>query len=46
VRNALLSDPRPASVQRYLEVTPHDLDLLGSTRGRRPTAGQPQSSYD
>lgn len=46
VRNALLSDPHPASVQRYLEVTPHDLDLLGSTRGRRPTAGQPQSSYD
>ena len=33
VRNALLADPHPASVQRYLERTPYDLDLLGSTRG-------------
>ena len=41
VRNALLSDPHPAAVQRYLELTPHDLDILGSTRGRRPTGGQP-----
>jgi hypothetical protein len=41
LRNALLSDPHPAAVQRYLELTPHDLDLLGGTRGRRPTAGQP-----
>jgi hypothetical protein len=45
VRNALLSDPHPAAVQRYLEVTPHDLDLLGNTRGRRPTTGQPGPSY-
>jgi hypothetical protein len=30
VRNALLSDPHPAAVQRYLELTPHDLDFLGS----------------
>ena len=45
VRNALLSDPHPASIQRYLEVTPHDLDLLGSTRERRPTTGQPGPSY-
>ena len=41
LRNALLSDPHPAAVQRYLELTPYDLDLLGSTRERRPTAGQP-----
>ena len=41
VRNALLSDPHPASVQRYLELTPHDLDLLGSGPGWRPTGGQP-----
>ena len=41
VRNALLSDPHPAAVQRYLELTPYDLDLLGDTRGRRPTGGQP-----
>ncbi len=33
VRNALLADPHPASVQRYLERTPYDLDLLGSSRG-------------
>jgi hypothetical protein len=31
VRNALLSDPHPAAVQRHLELTSHDLDLLGST---------------
>ncbi len=41
VRNALLSDPHPAAVQRYLELSPHDLDLLGRTNGRRPTGGQP-----
>lgn len=46
VRNALLSDPNPVAVQRYLELTPHDLDLLGRTRGRRPTTGQPGLSYD
>jgi hypothetical protein len=42
LRNALLSDPHPAAVQRYLELTPHDLDLLGEARRRRPTGGQPQ----
>lgn len=41
VRNALLSDPHPAAVQRYLELTPHDLELLGGSRGQRPTNGQP-----
>jgi transcriptional regulator of acetoin/glycerol metabolism len=41
VRNALLSDPDPAAVQRYLELTPHDLELLGDSRGRRPTNSQP-----
>ena len=41
VRNALLSDPHPAAVQRYLELSPHELDLLGRTNGRRPTGGQP-----
>jgi hypothetical protein len=41
VRNALLSDPHPAAVQRYLELTPYDLDLLDDARGRRPTGGQP-----
>jgi hypothetical protein len=46
VRNALLSDPQPAAVQRYLELTPYDLDLLGDTHGRRPTTGQPGPSYD
>jgi hypothetical protein len=46
VRNALLSEPDPVAVQRYLELTPHDLDLLGNTRGRRPTSGQPGPSYD
>jgi hypothetical protein len=46
LRNALLSDPHPAAVQRYLELAPHDLDLLGSTRGRRPTTGQPHPGYD
>jgi hypothetical protein len=34
VRNALLSDPHPPAVQRYLELTPYDLDLLGETRQR------------
>ncbi|MBV9094215.1 MAG: transcriptional regulator [Streptosporangiaceae bacterium] len=46
LRNALLSDPHPAAVQRYLELTPHDLDLLGGIRRRRPTVGQPLPSYD
>jgi hypothetical protein len=46
VRNALLSDPQPVAVQRYLERAPHDLDLLGNTPGRRPTTGQPGPSYD
>jgi hypothetical protein len=41
VRNALMSDPHPGAVQRYLELTPYDLDLLGEARGRRPTGGQP-----
>jgi hypothetical protein len=41
VRNALMSDPHPAAVQRYLELTPYDLDVLGEGRGRRPTGGQP-----
>ena len=34
VRNALLSDPHPAAVQRYLELTPYDLDVLENARGR------------
>jgi hypothetical protein len=34
LRNALLADPHPAAVQRYLELAPYDLDILGSTRGR------------
>jgi hypothetical protein len=46
LRNALLADPHPAAVQRYLELTPYDLDLLGSTRGRRPTTDQPRPGYD
>jgi hypothetical protein len=41
VRNALITDPHPAAVQRYLELAPYDLDLLGEGRGRRPTGGQP-----
>ena len=32
LRNALLADPQPAAVQRYLELAPYDLDLLGRTR--------------
>lgn len=46
VRNALLSDPHPGAVQRYLELTPYDLDLLGNPNGRRPTSDQPRPSYD
>ena len=46
LRNALLSVPHPAAVQRYLELTPYDLDLFGSTRGRRPTSDQPCPAYD
>ena len=34
VRNALMSDPHPAAVQRYLELAPYDLDFLGEGRGR------------
>ena len=41
VRDALRADPHPASVQRYLELTPYDLDLLDGTRGRRPATGLP-----
>jgi len=46
LRNALLADPHPAAVQRYLELTPHDMDLLDSAGGQRPTAGQPHPAYD
>jgi hypothetical protein len=46
LRNALLADPHPAAVQRYLELTPYDLDLFGSTRGRRPANGLPRPLYD
>ena len=46
LRNALLADPHPAAVQRYLELTPYDLDLLGSVRGRRPTTALPSPGYD
>lgn len=46
LRNALLSEPHPVAVQRYLELAPHDLDLLGRTPGRGPTSGQPQRAYD
>jgi hypothetical protein len=46
LRNALLADSHPAAVQRYLELTPHDVDLLDSTAGRRPTNGQPREAYD
>jgi hypothetical protein len=46
VRTALLSHPQPAAVQRYLQLAPHDLDLLGSIHGRRPTSGQPRPAYD
>ena len=42
LRNALLSDPQPAAVQRYLELAPHDLDLLGRTR--RPATYQRPTS--
>ena len=45
LRNALLADPHPAAVQRYLELTPYDLDLFGSPRGRRPTNGLPGTGY-
>jgi len=46
VRKALLDVPHPAAVQRYLEVTPYDLDLLDSARGGGPTNGQPDPAYD
>jgi hypothetical protein len=45
LRNALLADPQPAAVQRYLELTPHDLDLLDGTGRSRPTIGQPRTAY-
>ena len=40
VRNALLSDPHPVAVQRYLELSPYDLDLL-SNNPRTPTYHRP-----
>ena len=46
LRNSLLADPHPAAVQRYLELAPYDLDLLGSARARQPTYGQPHPAYD
>ena len=46
LRNALLADPQPAAVQRYLELAPHDLELLGGARTRRPTRDQPSLPYD
>lgn len=46
LRNALLADPQPAAMQRYLELAPHDLGLLGTARNRRPTTGQPSRRYD
>ncbi len=46
LRNALLADPHPAALQRYLELTPYDLDLLGGARGRRPTTALPSPGYD
>jgi hypothetical protein len=45
LRNALLADPQPAAVQRYLELTPHDLDLLDAIGRSRPTVGQPRTAY-
>ena len=45
LRNALLADPQPAAVQHYLELTPHDLDLLDDIGRHRPTVGQPRSAY-
>ena len=45
LRNALLADPHPAAVQRYLELTPYDLDLFGNPRRRRPTNGLPGLGY-
>jgi hypothetical protein len=34
LRNALLAAPHPAAVQKYLEMAPYDLDILGNARGR------------
>jgi hypothetical protein len=45
LRNALLADPQPTAVQRYLEVTPHDLDLLDGIGRSQPTVGQPRTAY-
>lgn len=42
LRNALLSDPQPTAVQRYLELAPHDLDLFG--RPPRPATYQRPTS--
>ncbi len=33
LRNALLAAPHPAAVQRYLELAPYDLDILGGAHG-------------
>jgi hypothetical protein len=46
LRNALLANPHPAAVQRYLELTPYDLDILGSAPQPQPTNGQPRPAYD
>ena len=45
LRNALLADPHPAAVQRYLELTPYDLDLFDNPRRRRPPNGLPGPGY-
>src|SRR6516162_10951267 len=34
LRHSLLADPHPAAVQKYLELAPYDLDILGSASGR------------
>ena len=46
LRNALLSVPHPPAVLRYLELTPHDVDLLGRTRSQQPAPGQPHLARD
>jgi len=46
LRDALQAVPHPAAVQRYLELMPHDLDLFGGPRSRRPTSDQPRPAYD
>jgi hypothetical protein len=42
LRNALISDPHPSAVHRYLELAPHDLDVLGRTRGRDLPVANPR----